>query len=123
MRKCNRIFFGKNCFDEHLRNRPKGKERDVVCELVQKCTKCHRTVGDLKKHVCGYSRCSNCKSYCDPQRHKCYMLLLETKCGACTRETHGAADLKRIGACAARQEQRNTCFTIWKRSRIRGRTS
>ena len=40
--KCNRIFFGKNCFDEHLRNRSKGEKRSVVCELVQKCTKCHQ---------------------------------------------------------------------------------
>ena len=85
--KCNRTFFGKNCFDEHLRDRSKGGERNVVCELVHKCTECHRTVGDLKKHVCGHATCSKCKSYCDPKTHKCYMLPVEAKGGACTRDT------------------------------------
>ena len=85
--KCNRTFFGQNCFDEHLRNRSKGKKRDVVCELVQKCLKCHRTVGDLTKHVCGHTICSNCKLYCDPQTHKYYMLPVEAKGVSCTRET------------------------------------
>ena len=31
--------------------------------------------------------CNNCKLYCDPQTHKCYMLPVETKGGVCTRET------------------------------------
>ena len=50
-------FSEKDCYDEHLRNHPKGKNRDVVCELVKKCTKCKRTVTDLNKHVCGYTMC------------------------------------------------------------------
>ena len=57
--QCNRTFFGQKCYDEHLRNRSKGKNRSVVCELVQKCLKCKRTVSDLKKHKCGYATCSN----------------------------------------------------------------
>ena len=85
--KCNRTFFGKNCFDEHLRDRFKGGERNVVCGLVQKCTECHRTVGDLKKYECGYATCSSSKSYCNPKTHKCYMLPVEAKGGACTRDT------------------------------------
>ena len=77
----------KDCYDEHLRNRPKGKMRDVVSELVQKCQQCRRTVTDLTKHMCGYTICNKCKSYCDPQTHKCYIMLpVETKCGACTRD-------------------------------------
>ena len=83
--QCNRIFFGQKCYEEHLRNRSKSKERSVVCELVQKCLECKRTVSDLKKHICGYSEYSNCKSYCDPKTHKCYMLPVETKGGKCTR--------------------------------------
>ena len=94
--KCNRTFVGKNCFDEHLRDRSKSKKRNIVCELVQKCTKCHRTVGDLKKHVCGHATCSNCKSYCDPKTHKYYMLPVETKGGACTRETPCSGPKKRL---------------------------
>ena len=81
---CNRIFFGQKCYDEHLRNRSKGGERDVVCEHVKKCLICHRTVPDLKQHVCGYKTCSNCKKYSDPKTHKCYMLSVETKGGSCT---------------------------------------
>ena len=84
--KCNRTFFGKDCYDENLRNRSKGEKRDVVCELVQKCQQCRRTVTDLTRNVCGYAICNNCKSYCDPQTHKCYMLPVETKGGACTRD-------------------------------------
>ena len=83
--QCNRTFFGKKCYDEHLRNRSKGEKRSVVCELVQKCLE--RVVSGLKEHKCGYATCSNCKLYCDPQTHKCYMLPVETKGGACTRGT------------------------------------
>ena len=72
--KCNRVFFGEPCYKEHLRNRSKGVELDVVCELVKKCLICHRTVSDLKRHVCGYKTCNNCGKYCDPKTHKCYML-------------------------------------------------
>ena len=53
--KCNRTFFGQKCYEEHLRNRSKGKNRSVVCELVQKCLECKRTVSDLKNHICRYS--------------------------------------------------------------------
>ena len=69
--KCNRTFFGQKCCDEHLRNRSKGGKRDVVCELIQKCLECKRTVSDLKQHACGYATCSNCKKYCDLKTHEC----------------------------------------------------
>ena len=65
--KCNRRFFGQKCYDEHLRDRSKGGKRDVMRELIKKCLKCNCTVTDLTKHVCGYTTCNNCKSYCDPQ--------------------------------------------------------
>ena len=67
-------------------NRSKGEKRDVVCEIVQKCLECKRTVSGLKQHICGHATCSNCKEYCDPQTHQCYMLPVETKGGACTRD-------------------------------------
>ena len=82
---CNQIFFGQKCYDEHLRDRSKGGGGDVVCEHVRKCLICHRTVLDLKQHVCSYTTCTNCKKYGDPKTHKCYMLPVETKGGACTR--------------------------------------
>ena len=56
-----------------------------MCDLVKKCLKCKRIVGDLKEHVCGFSRCSNCGKYCDPHLHKCYMKIVETKGGHCTK--------------------------------------
>ena len=119
--KCNRIFLGQKCYDEHLRNRSKGKKRDVVCELVQKCLECKRTLSDLKKHICGYSVCSNCKSYCDPKTHKCYMLTVETKGGTCTRGTPWTG-LKKSAVCVVKRVQPNTCFMTWKRNRIRVHT-
>ena len=95
---CNRVFFGQKCHDEHLRNRSHGGKRDVICKHVKKCLACNRTVPDLEQHVCGYSTCSNCKKYCDPKTHKCYMLSVETKGGACTRgETQCTG--KRKGWC------------------------
>ena len=83
--KCNRTFFGQRCYEEHLKNRSKGKKRDVVCEIVKKCLECKRTVSDLKQHVCGHATCNNCKECCDLTKHQCYMLPVETKGGACTR--------------------------------------
>ena len=39
--KCNRKFFGKSCFKNHLKNRSKieGKT-DIVCDTVKKCNDC-----------------------------------------------------------------------------------
>ena len=62
-KNCNRIFLGQKCFDEHKRNRSKGNKPDIVCNIVQKCLKCKRTVPDLRKHTCGFSKRSNCKEY------------------------------------------------------------
>ena len=81
---CNRIFFGQKCFDEHKRERSKGKS-NIVCALVQKCFECKRTVSNLKGHICGYSVCINCNEYCNLQDHKCYMNNVKTKGGLCTR--------------------------------------
>ena len=80
---CNRTFFGQKCFDEHKRKRG---ENDIVCDLVKKCPKCKKTVQDLEKHICGYSECNNCREYCDLQNHKCFMKVVETKGGYCTRD-------------------------------------
>ena len=51
--KCNRKFFGKRCFKNHLKNRSKastkgeGKQAkltDNVCDTVKKCLDCSRTI-------------------------------------------------------------------------------
>lgn len=36
---CNRTFYGKDCFDEHKRNRSSGEKTDIVCNIVKKCLK------------------------------------------------------------------------------------
>ena len=92
---CNRNFFGQECFDEHLRNRgvKKGKI-DTVCTTVQKCLECKRSVKDLKDHICGYSKCSNCLEYCDMKDHKCFMKLKQCKGGKCTEKDKCAPDAK-----------------------------
>ena len=43
--KCNRKFFGKRCFKNHLKNRSKieGKT-DIVCDTVKKCNDCSRII-------------------------------------------------------------------------------
>ena len=92
---CNRTFLGQKCFDEHKRNRGTKKDTDIpdiVCNTVQKCLSCKRTVPDLKVHKCGYSECSNCGRYCNPNTHKCYMQRVETKGGECTRGTEVPCD-------------------------------
>ena len=51
--KCNRKFFGKRCFKNHLKNRSKastkgeGKQAkltDIVCDTVKKCLDCSRII-------------------------------------------------------------------------------
>ena len=62
-KKCNRKFFGKRCFKNHLKNRSKieGKT-DIVCDTVKKCNDCSRIITGkyVDFHRCGYSECTNC---------------------------------------------------------------
>ena len=118
---CNRTFFGQKCYEEHLKNRSKGKKRDVVCKLIQKCLECKRTVSDLKQHVCGYATCNNWKEYCDLTKHQCYMLPVETKGGACTREIPCTGPKKGWCLCCKTRSENYICFTTWKRNRRRVR--
>ena len=60
--KCNRKFFGKRCYKNHLKNRSmvEGK-MDIVCDTVKKCVNCCRII--TSKYIgvnrCGYSECKN----------------------------------------------------------------
>ena len=80
---CNRQFFGEACYNEHKRDRATNGKEDVVCNHVQKCLLCKRTVTDLKTHVCGFSNCGNCEEYCDQATHKCFMSRKPSKGGDC----------------------------------------
>ena len=80
---CNREFFGKACFEEHKRVHTVKRKESSVCECVQKCKHCCRTITDIDNHVCGFSKCGNCSENCKTATHKCYMLKKQTKGGLC----------------------------------------
>ena len=73
--KCNRKFFGKRCFKNHLKNRSKIEDKtDIVCDTVKKCNDCSRIITGkyVNSHRCGYSECTNCGKYVGKD-HKCYL--------------------------------------------------
>ena len=84
--KCNRKFFGKRCFKNHLKNRSKieGKT-DIVCDTVKKCNDCSRIITGkyVNIHKCGYTECNNCNKYVG-KNHKCFMKKIKAKGGYCT---------------------------------------
>ena len=84
--KCNRKFFGKRCFKNHLKNRSKieGKT-DIVCDAVKKCLDCNRIITGkyVNNHKCGYTECNNCNKYVS-KNHKCFMKKVKAKGGYCT---------------------------------------
>ena len=83
--KCNRKFFSKRCFKNHLKNRSKieGKT-DIVCDTVKKCNDCSRIITGkyVDFHRCGYSECTNCGKYIG-KNHKCFMKKVKAKGGNC----------------------------------------
>ena len=90
---CNRKFFGKRCFKNHLKNRSKastkgdGKQAkltDIVCDTVKKCLDCSRIITGkyVNSHKCGYSECNNCNRYVGKD-HKCYLKKVKAKGGFC----------------------------------------
>ena len=85
-KKCNRKFFGKRCFKNHLKNISKieGKT-DIVCDAVKKCLDCNRIITGkyVNNHKCGYTECTNCGKYVS-KNHKCFMKKVKAKGGYCT---------------------------------------
>ena len=83
--KCNRKFFGKRCFKNHLKNRSKVEDKtDIVCDTVKKCLDCNRIITGkyVNSHKCGYSECNNCNK-CVGKNHKCFMKKVKAKGGYC----------------------------------------
>ena len=83
--KCNRKFFGKRCFKNHLKNRTKVEGKtDIVCNTVKKCLDCNRIITGkyVNCHKCGYSECNNCNKYVG-KNHKCFMKKVKAKGGYC----------------------------------------
>ena len=85
-KKCNRKFFGKRCFNNHLKNRSKVEDKtDIVCDAVKKCLDCNRIITGkyVNNHKCGYTECNNCNKYVS-KNHKCFMKKVKAKGGYCT---------------------------------------
>ena len=82
---CSRTFFGQTCFDNHLKTR--GKKGPSVCDTVFKCLECQRVLNrkDIspEDHVCGTTKCGNCKQWVVMSEHKCYMKPKPCKGGRC----------------------------------------
>ena len=84
--KCNRKFFGKRCFKNHLKNRTKVEGKmDIACNTVKKCNDCSQIITGkyVNCHKCGYSECTNCGKYIG-KNHKCFMKKIKAKGGYCT---------------------------------------
>ena len=92
-KKCNRKFFGKRCFKNHLKNRSKasmkgeGKQAkltDIVCDTIKKCNDCSGIITGkyVDFHRFGYSECTNCGKYVG-KNHKCFMKKVKAKGGNC----------------------------------------
>ena len=84
--KCNRKFFGKRCFKNHLKNRFKVEGKtDIVCDTVKKCLDCNRIITGkyVNCHKCGCSECNNCNKYVG-KNHKCFMKKVRAKGGYCS---------------------------------------
>ena len=84
-KKCNRKFFGKRCFKNHLKNRSNGEGKmDIVCDAVKKCLDCNRIITGkyVNNHKCGYTECTNCGKYVS-SNHKCFMKKVIAKGGNC----------------------------------------
>ena len=86
--KCNRKFFGKRCFKNHLKNRSKGEDKTyIVCNTVKKCLDCNRIITGkyVDCHKCGYTECTNCGKYVS-KNHKCFMKKVRAKGGHCSNK-------------------------------------
>ena len=85
-KKCNRKFFGKRCFKNHLKNRSKVEDKtDIVCDTVKKCLDCNRIITGkyVNNHRCGFVECNNCPRYVS-KSHRCFMKKVKAKGGYCT---------------------------------------
>ena len=83
--KCNRKFFGKKCFKNHLKNRSEVEGKtDIVCDTVKKWLDCNRIITGkyVKSHKCGYTECNNCNKYVG-KNHKCFIKKVKAKVGYC----------------------------------------
>ena len=97
--KCNRQFFGEDCYQAHLlqlKQEETTMEREMrkqvemendieiwpketfksVCEMYCKCKTCLVSFKNKEgvKHKCGQGQCPNCLEYVDLYRHHCHIV-------------------------------------------------
>ena len=119
--KCNRKFFGKRCFKNHLKDRSKVEGKtDIVCDTVKKCLDCNRIITGkyVNNHKCGYTECNNCNKYVG-KNHKCFMKKVKSKGGHCMVDSKDLVKImiqlkRKIGVIRVEPTQRNTYFTLSK---------
>ena len=125
--KCNRKFFGKRCFNNHLKNRSKVEDKmDIVCDTVKTCLNCGRIITGkyVNCHKCGYNECDNCNKYVG-KNHKCFIKKIKAKGGYCTVRNLVKITLqlkRKIGASRVEHTQRNTYFMTLKISKTQAST-
>ena len=128
--KCNRKFFGKRCFKNHLKNRSKVEGKtDIVCDTVKKCLDCNRiiTVKYVNNHKCGYTECNNCNKYVG-KNHKCFMKKVKAKGGYCKVDSKKPCksndSIKKKDWCyLCRTYTERYIFTISKLPKTQGHTT
>ena len=120
--KCNRKFFGRRCFKNHLKNRSKVENKaDIVCDTVKKCLYCNRIITGkyVNCHKCGYNECNNCNKYIG-KNDKCFMRKIKAKGGYCMAgnkepcKNNDSIQKRRIGVIRVEHTQKNRYFTTLK---------
>ena len=104
--KCNRKFYGEECFKNHLKNRSKGAKLDTVCSSVNKCLKCERIITGnyVTTHKCRCKDWINCGKYVDKD-HKCYMKKIKVKGGYCTVNKNNSCKINKS------MKKKDWCFS------------
>ena len=75
---CGRYFYGRRCFENHLKYSIQGKlnPADCICFNIRRCKQCkklNRSKQDIRTHQCGFAQCPTCSDYVHLEDHRCYI--------------------------------------------------
>jgi len=75
---CGRYFYGRRCFENHLKYSIQGKlnPADCICFNIRRCKQCkklNRSKQDIRTHQCGFAQCLTCSDYVHLEDHRCYI--------------------------------------------------
>lgn len=68
---CNRKCRSDACFKRHQIT--KGKQKTSFCDQRVLCSTCNKIYKNSDFHICGQSKCQNCKQICSLTNHYCFM--------------------------------------------------